>query len=266
MWPSAQATGCPSRDLVAHISHCYTQSMIDEALTLGPASLLGLLATFALLSTGCDEFATPAALSKTQVLAISAEPPVITPGASTTLEILVADSDGPVAAPDIAWSVATMNPGDLPIGVVEQMPDGRALYTAPASIAEEPTFASVLATIQLGESAPLTALKAVVILNSSVPLANPSITTFEVAGLDALSGEPVRVEAGQAVPIEFVTDPPSSDTSSFAWYATIGEIERYQSNPAELLVGDEPGSGWLIAVMRDGLGGVVWHQVAIEAE
>ena len=57
-----------------------------------------------------------------------------------------------------------------------------------------------------------------------------------------------------------------ADIYDVAWYATVGSIEQYRSTPAELVAPDEPGSGWLIAVVRDAFGGVVWQAIAVTVQ
>lgn len=213
----------------------------------------------------CTEFATPAELSRPQILAINAEPPIVPPGQSTVLSILVADEDGPIAAPEITWTVTALNPGTLPLGTVADAGAGQALYTAPQEVAENPTFSSVQAEVQIADrELPLIAIKGIGI--GTLPLQNPTLTSFTIGVEDAMTDDSIFVQRGATLEVAITTDPPADDNSAVAWYATIGTIERYQSTPAELLVQDEPGSGWLIAVARNGFGGVIWRAVPILVE
>lgn len=229
------------------------------------ACALALAAVAALLATACTEFATPAELAKPQILAIRVEPPSVPPGASTELSILVADSDGPIESPDVTWTVAGLMPGTPPIGEVVGVDGGGAIYTAPGEVAETPTFGSVQASVQVGgDGLPLIAIKGVLIGN--LPLANPILTAFTIGGNDALAGGPVVLQAGETVALSITAEPDISDTSSVAWYSTVGLIEAYQSSPAELQVSETPGAGWVIVVARDGLGGISWREVPVTVE
>lgn len=224
-------------------------------------------AGLACAAAGCNEFATPAELATTQILAIRAEPPAVPLGERSQLDILVADNNGPIAAPDVTWEIASTAPGGPLFGTVAGLADGRAEYTAPASADETPVVGMVRATVHvdaMDASRDLEALKAVVI--GDVPLVNPTLTAFNVDQQDALLAEQVRVSRGEVAALELATDPAVTDESTFAWYSTVGEIERYQSNPTELLAGDQPASGWLIGVVRDGRGGVVWRAVELVIE
>jgi hypothetical protein len=51
-----------------------------------------------------------------------------------------------------------------------------------------------------------------------------------------------------------------------SWFATVGEIELYRRNPTELVAPPDPDRGWLIAVLRDGVGGVTWQVVTLAVE
>lgn len=229
------------------------------------ASALGVATLAALFAAACTEFATPAELAKPQVLAISAEPPSIAPGATTELRILVADNDGPMDDLDVTWTVTSLIPGAPPLGEITSAEAGVATYTAPADIPENPTFSSVQASVQLeGQSQPLIAIKGVAL--GSLPLVNPTLASFTVGDQDALASPVMTLQRGETLPIAITTEPAPGETGAVAWYVTIGTIEAYQSSPTELVVGDESGSGWLFVVVRDGFGGVAWHQVQIEVE
>ena len=231
-----------------------------------PVLRLCLLTMVLATVAACDEFATPAELAHPQILAIRAEPPVITPGTTATLELLIADADGRMSAPNVAWEVTSAGPGAPLLGAVEGQPDGTALYTAPTELAEEPALASVQATVDVGESAPLIAIKGIGLLSADLGLVNPTVSAFLVDEVDRLAEQNIVVAPGQTVALEIATEPASGDMATYAWYSTGGAIERYQSNPTEMVASETPTSGWLFAVTRDGFGGVAWHAVQLDVQ
>jgi hypothetical protein len=215
------------------------------------------------LLAGCDQFATPAELASPQILALRAEPPAVPPGGSAALDILVADASGVIASPVVTWKVTPSLPDELPLGQIEPGAGGTAIYTAPAELAMSPAVAAVTATVFLPDDE-LTAIKAVII--GDLALQNPALTAFTVDGEDRLAQPSLTLEVDQVVRLQLATQPAIDEMSLFAWYCTVGAIAQYQSNPVELVAQDEPGSGWLFAVMRDGRGGVVWHAVAVTVQ
>lgn len=231
----------------------------------GSVRYLCLFITLASVSA-CDDFSTPAELSIPQVLAIRAQPPVVNVGETTELELFLANSDGRIASPDVTWTVTPTNPGEPRLGQVVGLSDGRAMFTAPDDIPENPSLGSVTATIRVpgDPAAELVAIKGVIL--GTVPLVNPTMTGLSVDGSDILLQDTITADRGRMLSLELATDPEISDMSTFAWYTTVGEIEAYQSNPTTLNTGEDAGSGWLFAVVRDGLGGVTWHSVGIVVE
>ncbi len=224
---------------------------------------LCLVLALGILLTGCSEFATPAELSKPQILAIRADPPSIGPGETSELSILVADHDGEIPAPQVTWFSTPTTPDSEALGTVTIEPDGTAIYTAPTELPMTPTIGTVTATVT-HDGGEMQALKAILV--GAFPLANPIMTGFTADAQDILEEGRLSVSPGQTVALEVATEPELGDMAGFAWYSTIGEIERYQSNPVELVAQDEPGEGWLFAVVRDGQVGVVWAAVEVTVE
>jgi hypothetical protein len=206
--------------------------------------------------TGCETLgATPAELSKPQILAIRADPPAIQAGQTSTLSILVADPDGVVANPDVTWTLTTQDPDEQPLGTLTG--DG---YTAPATIAEESVVELVEARVLIaGEE--LIASK-VISVGTNVR-DNPALVGFTADGADVLATGTLTLTTGQTTVLSVDI---GADIRDVAWYATVGSIEQYRSTPAELVAPDEPGSGWLIAVVRDAFGGVVWQAIAVTVQ
>ena len=71
------------------------------------------------------------------------------------------------------------------------------------------------------------------------------------------------VARGATVALAVTTTPATTADARFAWYTPVGDIKLYQSNPCELAVPMDAVSGPLIVVIRDGLGGVAWRQIAV---
>ncbi len=214
------------------------------------ASLLALL--------GCTDFATPAELESTQVLAIQSDPASLTLGSSATLSILVADQDGPVVAPDVTWSVQEQS-GLPALGTV--VDDGTTVtYTAPNMVVELPALVTVEARVQDGDDT-LVAIKAMLIGGPS--LVNPDIVSITKDG-DPVA-ETLVLAPGQetSLAVELAND--ASEDVTYAWYARPGTIDEYRSTPTMLVAPDEVGEGWLFVVVRDG-GGTSYRSLPIRVE
>ncbi|WP_428266956.1 hypothetical protein [Haliangium sp.] len=227
---------------------------ISVRIVLAAVGLAALLPTFA-----CEEFATPAELADTQILAVRVEPPAVSPGERARLDILVAGPDGPVAAPTVDWEIEPATTGAALLGAIE-VDGGEVYYRAPDQVAEDPSVAAVRATVQ-AEERELVAVKAVGVTN--LPLRNPTLSVFEADGQDLLTAEVLALAPGQEIELRIDLESGVDDENLFAWYSTAGEIERYQSNPTTLVAQEQPGDGWLMVVVRNSLGGVVWGQVPI---
>lgn len=228
---------------------------------LRPLAFLVVIAAAGLV--GCDDFATPAQLEVPQVLNVTADPPVVEPGEQTVLSVLVAGPDGEIADADVTWAVVPTVPNTPPTGTVVEEADGSARYTAPAEVAETPAIGTVQATVTVGDRT-MVALKGVVI--GDLPLANPTITALMSDDSDVLAGGELVLATGATAALAIELDPPPGEDATFAWYATIGEIERYQSSPTEIVAPEEAGEGWLFVVARDGRGGSAVAKVAIRVE
>jgi hypothetical protein len=209
----------------------------------------------------CTDFDPPAVLTQPQILDVVAEPPMVPPGGTALLTVIVADQTGRIAAPDVTWEVTPLTIDAPPLGRVDANGDGTATYTAPDSVEESPTAASVQATVVAGGRT-MVAVKGVGI--GDLPIANPRITAITAGGEDVLGGGTMALPVGSEVSLAVVTDPPATEESRYAWYASLGTIDRYQSSPTEILA-ESAGTGVLLVVVRDGRGGSAWAQVAVTA-
>lgn len=229
-------------------------------------TLLTLVTLVTLLAgvAACDDFAPPSALSSSQVVGVIAEPPIVAPGETTVLTPLIATPQGPVtgaAAYSATWALTETLPGVAPFGELSARPDGTAQYRAPMTVPPLPPNAPPLDSAQLTaviDGRKVTTLKAVLV--AGVPTANPTISALSADGVDLSEG--LTLEAGATVELAVRTTPTAGDNARFAWYSSLGEIEKYQSNPTTLLA-KEPGSGWLYVVVRDGQLGVAWRALPV---
>jgi hypothetical protein len=213
----------------------------------------------------CSDFASPSALPKPTVLAVIADPPLVAPGGTTALTVVVAGPDGVVTPDAITWSLRETFPGVPPFGAVDGDADG-AVFTAPDPVPalpeNVPPVVSVQATIEVDGEVLVPAVKAVVVADA--PSANPEITALRVDGEPV--DEALTLAAGAAYPLEVALEPAPGEDATWAWYTTAGEISQFQSNPCELVAAEEPGTGHLFVVARDGRGGTAWRGVSVTVE
>jgi len=211
-------------------------------------------------SAACTDFPTPAELTKPTVLAIVADPPLVHTGDGSDLTVVLAGPDGPMAPEVVEWTLVETLPGVTPFGTVEAVGSAGARYTAPDPVPPQPDDAPPIATVQATVTAGEETIVVVKgMLVADVPSANPTISALTIGG-QVVEGEEVTLTRGETAALEVGTDPVAGDDAFYAWYATAGTIEQYQSNPCEIAVTDEaPDSGWIFAVVRDGRGGVAWR-------
>lgn len=222
-----------------------------------------LLVSSAWAAAACTDFATPNQLEKTTIIAVVSEPPVVRPGETAALSVVVADATGVLTAPATSWALVEAYPGVPPMGAITGDASG-ATYAAPATVPDRgdiPPIDVASVTVETA-TGPLTAIKAVGVVELAA--ANPAITALTVGGMDATGG--LTVTRGGTYALSITTVPAPGEDARFAWYSTVGDIAKYQSNPCELIVPMDATSGPLIIVMRDGVGGVAWRQVALTVQ
>ncbi|MBP6628058.1 MAG: hypothetical protein KBG28_05045 [Kofleriaceae bacterium] len=213
-----------------------------------PATAVALAALLA----ACTDFATPAQLTEPLLIAVVVEPPVVAPGGTAQLTAIGAGPDGLLAVTAPTWSLIETYPGYPPFGAVAA--DGR--YQAPAQVPPLPDGAlpidSVQVEVDLAGRRQL-AIKAVAV--ADLPAVNPAVTlTADGAAVTA----PLQVSPGATVMLGTTVAPEApADQTRFAWYATVGTIEAYQSSPAAWVAPAEPGPGTIIVVVRAGAGTTV---------
>ena len=135
-----------------------------------------LLAALVLLPS-CSDFATPAELESTQILAIQSSPASLTLGASASLSLYAANPDGPIENPDVTWLLQEQE-GFPALGTLVDDGDS-VVYTAPSQVPELPTLVTVEARLPDGDKT-LVALKGMLI--GGPTLVNPEILSIQVNG------------------------------------------------------------------------------------
>jgi hypothetical protein len=224
-----------------------------------------LFASYAVATAACTDFATPNQLESATIVAVVSDPPIVAAGTDARLTVVVATKSGVLLAPPTAWALAEAFPGVAPVGMLNGDTDG-ATYRAPAMVPVRgniPPLDAVTVTVTTDDG-PLTALKAMPI--AAVATTNPTITALTIGTQDALGPEPIVLAKGETAMLQVTTDPPTTADARFAWYAPTGDIKYYQSNPCEMVIpADATASSAtpLIIVVRDGVGGVAWHQVML---
>jgi hypothetical protein len=219
------------------------------------------LGVFAMLSgcflsaLGCSDFATPAELDRVQMVALRAEPATIQAGGRARLDALIVGPAGVVQPQELLWSAIPTHTGLAAVGQVEQDNTGTWLV-APADANPD------LATVELDatvDGAQLVGQKGVAV-GAPEAIANPTLDPISV---DGNSSEEVRLSPGTKVTLRAQLSPDPGENGQYAWYTTAGKIKLYRSQIAELEVSSDFVEGFLLAVGRDGQGGVAWRTVRV---
>lgn len=214
-------------------------------------------------SAACTDFAPPSSLERPTVIAITAEPPTVALGQSTRLELIVASADGQRAVNAAQWSITPTIPGLPALGSVTTNLDGSATYVAPTVLPVLPAEAQPIDTVAVDlmlDEVLTRSVKVVVIANLPQPPQNPAITSLLLDNVPALTA--ITLKAGVRADLRAEIAPAATDTAAYAWYASIGKIDQFLSNPTSILA-DEPGTGWLFFVVRDGQLGLAWRKMPI---
>jgi hypothetical protein len=199
------------------------------------------------LVAGCSDFELPSALSREQILAVRATPPVVPAGGRARLDALIAGPAGVVEGATLAWS--------LPEGAGASLEaDGEATWLVAGT---EDVRVDLEATTPAGET--LLAEKRVRVGEAK---GNPMLVGLEADGRP-MAGE-LALPAGGTATLAAQLDAPEQQRTT--WFATVGEIERYLQNPTDLVAPEAPVSGWLLVVARDGDVGVAWQIVPLRVE
>jgi len=210
----------------------------------------------AVASAGCEDFATPAELDRPQIIAMASEPASVAPGERARLSLLVAGPAGPIAPEAVTWTLTT-TPGVPELGRVEE--DGaETWYVAPAGVDDDPTGTLIQADVTAGD-AELSGVKAMVV--SVLDLENPAVTALERDG-EMVDDAELRVRRGVRFELAVTLEPEATDDLEVSWYSTSLTIDKYRSQPTEVVVPDDAEDGWLVAVARD-RGGIGWLTIPV---
>ena len=218
-------------------------------------AIIAGFATTVLALAGCTDFDLPSALSREQVVAVRATPASPTPGTRARLEALVAGPDGIVDDAELTWSLPEPTDG----AAIEVDPDGSAWLAVAADMEPGPIGIALAVTGASGDD--ISALKTVEVRAEERD--NPGPMGVR-AGDQQIEGAELHVPVGATIAL--TAEPVGVEAPEVSWYATVGEIELYRRNPTELVAPEEPDDGWLIAVVRDGAGGVTWQIVSLAVE
>jgi hypothetical protein len=196
-----------------------------------------------LLLVACAD-ADEARLDHAQILAVRAEPPHVAPGERARIDVLAGDDAGTVyeAAPD---SVVAYN------AAVERTADGWFVTAGPM-----PAIAVLHVTLAI-DGVAWRADKALVI---GEPAANPRVEAMQVDG--APSSELV---AALGTKPQLTAIGAGSEPLTYAWYSSVGSLERYRQ-PTAVLDADQRAEGQLLVVVRDAVGGVSWQVLPARVE
>lgn len=220
------------------------------------SSLLGaLLPALALaLSAGACAEVDDARLDRAQILAVRTEPAHVAPGGTARVDVLAGDDSGAVFETSPDELVASGAAGPLH---VERTAEG---WFVTAGAAPE------LATLEVAVAIDGTswrARKALVISQDSQdgqPAENPRVAAMQI---DGAASDQLVAPAGTKPALTAIGV--GREPLTYAWYSSIGTLERYRQ-PSAVLDAAEAGEGAILLVVRDGAGGVGWHILPARVE
>ena len=222
------------------------------------------LAALAPSAMACETLPVASELTRPTILAVRADPPVIDAGERAALDVLIAGPDGTIDDAALQWSIVSAFE-ELPIiGSIERDESGSAVYVAP-SVVDEPTGTAIEVIADVGDGAPLEAIKTIVV-GFSFAVPNPRVTGLSIDGIALAENDVIALSPGEIRALDVTVAPAPTDESDFAWLTTLGTIDRYRRSPSEYIAPDHPGRGQLYVVYRDADGGVAWRSHAIVVE
>ncbi len=202
---------------------------------------------FAILAclVACAE-AEEARLDHAQILAVRAEPAHIAPGERARIQILAGDDSGAVFEADPETLLAT---GAQPLAI-EHTADGWFVTAGP-----QPGIVTLRVTLTI-DGLEWPASKQLVIDDRAE---NPLISMQ----MDGATTTEIVAERGTKPELTAVAVGPGPFT--YAWYSSVGDLERYRQ-PTAILDAADPAEGSLLLVVRDSVGGVSWQLVPSRVE
>lgn len=210
----------------------------------------------------------PWQLDHDRIVAVRATPPGIASGQRSTLDALLARKGGKtsVAAPELAVVVAPQSLADV-VG----LDAGNWVVTAP----DEARLAAARAELGLPGGAPVP-LQVGVSYAGRALVATKTVLLGEAADNPALVTMNMRIDGQPAGMSEIVVQPlvrvplsidADDDRYDVAWLTSCGTMHDFDLPNAYLKVeADDPTTGELAVVLRDGKAGVAWAVWPIRAE
>jgi|GEM_PF-1512122 len=217
----------------------------------------GLVAATA--ATGCTDLPMPPELALPQILGVRAANPALPAGERTELDVLLGGPAGIIEADSVEWEVVGVDATAPGIGTIE-IEDERVFYVAPDEVTDL-ELATVQVTVTSGDRI-LEAVKGIAV-GTPVATDNPSITELIVDGTAVEPGSRLEMVVEEVASLDLNVAPDPGDDADYAWYSNVAEIDLFRRIPSELVANEEPGEGILIAVYRDGLGGIDWTSIEL---
>ncbi|HSN27925.1 MAG TPA: hypothetical protein VLT45_16665 [Kofleriaceae bacterium] len=215
-----------------------------------------------LFVAGCaSDVDPPWQLDHDRIIAVRATPPRIPAGATSTIDLFVGHKGAPtdVQAPDATTVVSPMSLADALSGTT---------VTAPS----EDRLAAARAELGLMPGAPVP-------LQIGVAVASPQLAATKTVWLGDSADNPTLdgVTVGDVAPGASIIVPPLTDVHLFVnaddsvetvnWLTSCGSMHDFDLHKAYLRVEkDDPTTGELALVLRDGKGGVAWQVWPISAQ
>lgn len=211
-----------------------------------------------LVTVGCSDEAAltpPWQLAHDRVVAVRVTPPHLLPGETARIEGLIARANEPVFTAEPTGASAPFAAAGLFVAVHYNLdhweingPDEPKLADARAELGLA-ADAPVPLVVTLQFPGPLYAEKTVWLGDSH---ANPVLPDVRIDGEPAGDSIALAVRAGAHVVIE------ARDGDRVRWLSSCGELAHADEPEAELVF-ERPCAGELAVVVRDTLGGIVWH-------
>ncbi len=214
-----------------------------------------------MLLCGCEEFDTPADLDRPQLAAMQAEPPLVPIGASAELRALFLNADGEFQ-PDAVWEPVAPQSGGTPVGSVEIDSMGRVFAVPPPGLTT-PTPAAFQVSAEVSGQR-IIGIKALLFAAPEME-SNPVIDTVTIDEVP-VAMEPVVLPArGSNVALSATLLPDPGTSATYAWYTTVGDIERFLDQAPVLEITEETasGPGMIYVVGRNGRGGIAWRGIPV---
>lgn len=255
--------------------------MIAEARAGVLATRIVLAAAVLSLALGaCTDLSQRWELDRPRILAVGLDDPALQPGESAAIRLLVHDG---VAVAEVPPMIATTEqlPLDPAVAAAFSLAPGGDGWTVTAGTAEQ--IAAARTALALADDDPLDVQFAVLARVGELDLValktvrlgadgdNPPAPGILVAGSDA---SPAQIAREVETDLEMTGLPPEPDDPTTAtdeellevsWLVWAGDMTGSRTRLGHLTLPDDaPASGNIIAVVRNGLGGVSW--TAIDAE